>query len=56
MGVIRFIDMLAEQDVLRNEALLLLQHLSRGNPEIQKILAFQGGFDRIFSIIRWVII
>lgn len=44
--------MLEEQEVIRNEAVLLLQHLASGNPEIQKIMAFEGAFDRLFAIVR----
>lgn len=54
LGVVRLINMLDEQEVIRNEALLLLQHLASDNGEIQKLLAFDGGFDKLFAIIRWV--
>jgi hypothetical protein len=32
--------------------LLLLTELTRGNQEIQKIVAFEGGFDRLLEIMR----
>jgi len=52
LGVIRLMDLLNEQEVLRNEALLILQHLASTNAEIQKIIVFEGAFDRLFNIIR----
>ena len=44
--------LLAEQEVLQNEALLLLQRLAAGHAEVQKIAAFEGAFDRLFGIVR----
>ncbi|KAH0939838.1 hypothetical protein HID58_007299 [Brassica napus] len=38
--------------VIRNEALLLLTHLTREAEEIQKIVVFEGAFEKIFSIIK----
>ncbi|XLT24312.1 hypothetical protein HN873_055604, partial [Arachis hypogaea] len=38
--------------VIRNEALLLLTHLTRAAEEIQKIVVFEGVFEKIFRIIR----
>ncbi|GJM95499.1 hypothetical protein PR202_ga12241 [Eleusine coracana subsp. coracana] len=38
--------------VIRNEALLLLTYLTRDAEEIQKIVVFEGVFEKIFSIIR----
>jgi hypothetical protein len=52
LGVVRLMDLLNEQEVLRNEALLILQHLAASNQEIQKIAAFEGAFDRLFAIMR----
>jgi len=52
MGVIRLMDMMAEREVIRNEALLLLVALTRANEEVQKIAAFEGAFDRLFNIVR----
>eukprot|EP00258_Populus_trichocarpa_P021446 XP_024437465.1 golgin candidate 6 isoform X2 [Populus trichocarpa] len=45
-------DMLMDREVIRNEALLLLTHLTREAEEIQKILVFEGAFEKIFSIIK----
>ncbi|KAK9814747.1 hypothetical protein WJX72_010794 [[Myrmecia] bisecta] len=52
MGVVRLMDMMAEREVIRNEALLLLIGLTRANADIQKIAAFEGAFDRLLNIIR----
>ncbi|CAL5429898.1 unnamed protein product [Camellia sinensis] len=38
--------------VIRNEALLLLTYLTHEAKEIQKILVFEGAFEKIFSIIK----
>ena len=54
MGVVRLMDLLMEREVVRNEALLLLIGLSRASVDIQKIAAFEGAFDRLLTIIRWL--
>jgi hypothetical protein len=46
----RLMDCLADREVIRNEALLLLAALSTANGELQKIAAFEGAFDRVFTI------
>ncbi|KAI4350630.1 hypothetical protein L6164_005069 [Bauhinia variegata] len=51
-GITRLMDMLMDREVIRNEALLLLTHLTREAEEIQKIVVFEGAFEKIFSIIR----
>ncbi|KAL5079963.1 hypothetical protein RYX36_008384 [Vicia faba] len=51
-GITRLMDMLMDREVIRNEALLLLTHLTREAEEIQKIIVFEGAYDKIFSIIR----
>ncbi|KAL3643675.1 hypothetical protein CASFOL_014490 [Castilleja foliolosa] len=51
-GITRLMDMLMDREVIRNEALLLLTYLTREAEEIQKILAFEGAFEKIFSIIK----
>jgi hypothetical protein len=55
MGVVRLMDMMAEREVVRNEALLLMIVLTHANAEVQKIAAFEGAFERLFSIIRSVV-
>lgn len=37
-------------EIIRNEALLLLPQLLRDNPDIQKITAFEGAFERLLDI------
>ncbi|KAK9053123.1 hypothetical protein SSX86_029753 [Deinandra increscens subsp. villosa] len=51
-GVTQLVDMLMDREVIRNEALLLLTYLTREAEEIQKILVFEGAFEKIFSIIK----
>lgn len=54
MGVVRLMDMLGDKDALRNEALLLFMGLSRSNATIQQIAAFEGAFERLLNIIKYV--
>ncbi|XP_023816168.1 general vesicular transport factor p115 isoform X1 [Oryzias latipes] len=52
MGVSRLMDLLADsREVIRNDGLLLLQQLTRGNAAIQKIVAFENAFERLLDII-----
>ncbi|KAL2320175.1 hypothetical protein Fmac_029144 [Flemingia macrophylla] len=51
-GITRLMDMLMDREVIRNEALVLLTHLTREAEEIQKIVVFEGAFEKIFSIIK----
>ncbi|GJP49102.1 hypothetical protein CLOM_g8362 [Closterium sp. NIES-68] len=53
-GVGRLMDMMAlnEREVIRNEALVLMINLTRSAEEIQKIVVFEGAFERAFNIIR----
>lgn len=39
-------------EVLRNEALLLFAVLIPGAPELAKLLAFEGGLERLISIAK----
>lgn len=52
MGVVCILDLLAEQNAVRNEALNLLQLLSSGHAEIQKICAFEGCFVHLLEILE----
>lgn len=53
MAVSRLMDLLMDtREVIRNDALLLLIELIKGNANIQKIVAFENAFDRIFDVIR----
>ncbi len=54
MGVVRLMDMVGGREVVRNEALLLMIVLTHSNADIQKIAAFEGAFERLFTIIRRV--
>ncbi|KAL6842138.1 hypothetical protein ACP4OV_028117 [Aristida adscensionis] len=51
-GITVLMDMLMDREVIRNEALLLLTYLTRDAEEIQKIVVFEGAFEKLFSIIR----
>ncbi|XP_049802866.1 general vesicular transport factor p115 [Schistocerca nitens] len=52
MGVSRLMDLLGDsREVIRNDALLLLIQLTKGNANIQKIVAFENAFDRLFDVI-----
>uniref|UniRef100_A0A6B2EB74 General vesicular transport factor p115 n=1 Tax=Phlebotomus kandelakii TaxID=1109342 RepID=A0A6B2EB74_9DIPT len=53
MGVSKLMDLLSDsREVVRNDALLLLIQLTKGNANIQKIVAFENAFDRLFDVIR----
>ncbi|KAF5291451.1 hypothetical protein FQR65_LT01762 [Abscondita terminalis] len=58
MGVSKLMDILADsREVIRNDTLLLLIQLTKGNANIQKIVAFENAFDRLFDVIKeegWV--
>ncbi|XP_044758841.1 general vesicular transport factor p115 [Coccinella septempunctata] len=52
MGVSKLMDLLGEsREVIRNDALLLLINLTKNNANIQKIVAFENAFDRLFEVI-----
>ncbi|RYR09076.1 hypothetical protein Ahy_B05g077138 [Arachis hypogaea] len=51
-GITRLMDMFMDREVIRNEALLLLTHLTHEVGDIQKIVIFKGAFEKILSIIR----
>lgn len=44
--------LLESREVIRNDALLLLIQLTKSNANIQKIVAFENAFDRLFDVIR----
>ncbi|KAG5863575.1 hypothetical protein JTB14_030078 [Gonioctena quinquepunctata] len=53
MGVSKLMDLLLEnREVIRNDALLLLINLTKSNANIQKIVAFENAFDRLFDVIK----
>lgn len=50
-GVTRMVELLSDHaEVVRNEALLLLEALTDSNPAIQKIVAFNGAFEKLLNI------
>ncbi|KAJ0952310.1 putative vesicle tethering protein Uso1/P115-like, head [Helianthus annuus] len=51
-GITRLVDMLMDREVWTCQLLLLLTYLTREAEEIQKILVFEGAFEKIFSIIK----
>lgn len=50
-GLSRLVDLVAGPDVVRCEAVLLLSALCRGREEVQKLLAFEGAFERLLAIV-----
>lgn len=53
MGVSKLMDLLIEsREVIRNDALLLLIQLTKSNANIQKIVAFENAFDKLFEVIK----
>ncbi|KAK7977705.1 hypothetical protein PG996_003757 [Apiospora saccharicola] len=52
LGISRLVAVLDERrEAVRNEAISLLTYLTPANPEIQKLVAFENAFERIFAII-----
>ncbi|XP_069781626.1 general vesicular transport factor p115 isoform X2 [Narcine bancroftii] len=52
MAVSKMMDLLADtREVIRNDGLLLLQQITKGNAAIQKIVAFDNAFERLLDII-----
>ena len=53
MGISRMMDLLVDsREVIRNDAILLLDELTKSNKQIQKIVAFENAFDRLLAIIH----
>ncbi|RPD57929.1 hypothetical protein L226DRAFT_538879 [Lentinus tigrinus ALCF2SS1-7] len=52
VGVTSLIALLEDKrDIIRNEAIFTMQSLISQSPEIQKIMAFEGAFEKLFTII-----
>ncbi|BGP21760.1 transporter [Rhodotorula toruloides] len=52
-GIGRLVEMLDDaREIIRNESLLLIIALTTQNADIQKLLAFEGAFDKLFGIVR----
>lgn len=53
MAFSKLMDLLNDtREVIRNEAIVFLKCLVKGNLNIQKIMAFENGFERLFEIIQ----
>lgn len=53
LGVSHLMDVLLDtREVLRNDTLLLLFQLTKGNANLQKIVAFENCFDKLVDIIQ----
>ena len=53
MGVSRLMDIMVDtREVLRNDAMLLLIQLTKGNANLQKIVAFENAFDKLVDIVQ----
>ncbi|XP_071524223.1 general vesicular transport factor p115 isoform X3 [Panulirus ornatus] len=52
-GVSKLMDLLSDsREVIRNDTLLLLTQLTKSNTNLQKIVAFENGYDHIFEVIQ----
>ena len=52
MGVSKLVDLLSDsREIIRNDGLLLLIQLTKGNASIQKIVAFENAFERLLDIV-----
>lgn len=52
-AVTKLMDLLGDsQDVIRNEALLLMIGLTHSSPDIKRFAAYEGAFENQISIIR----
>ena len=53
LGISRLVAVLDDRrDAVRNESLSLLTYLTPNSVELQKLVAFENAFDRIFNIIK----
>uniref|UniRef100_A0A2L2YBC6 Putative er-golgi vesicle-tethering protein n=1 Tax=Parasteatoda tepidariorum TaxID=114398 RepID=A0A2L2YBC6_PARTP len=51
-GISRLMDLLSDpREIIRNDTLILLEYLTKSNANIQKIVAFENGFDKLLRII-----
>ncbi|XP_076056699.1 general vesicular transport factor p115 isoform X2 [Oratosquilla oratoria] len=52
-GVSKLMDQLSDsREVIRNDTLLLLIQLTKGNTNLQKIIAFENAYDHLFEIVK----
>jgi hypothetical protein len=53
LGISRLVAVLDDKrEAIRNEAISLLTYLTSSSPDIQKLVAFENAFERIFSLIN----
>lgn len=53
MASSKVMDLLSDsREIIRNDALILLTHMAKGNINVQKIIAFENGFERLFEVIQ----
>ncbi|KAK9467777.1 p115 like vesicle tethering protein [Lipomyces arxii] len=53
LGISRLVSTLDDhREAIQSEAVLLLLHLVDGHPDIQKLVAFENTFDRVFMIVE----
>lgn len=53
LGISRLVAVLDDtREAIRNEGLSLLTYLTPHSPELQKLVAFENAFDKIFTIIK----
>lgn len=53
LGISRLVAVLDDKrEVVRNEAISLLTYLTPNSSELQKLVAFENAFDRLFNIIK----
>ena len=53
LGISRLVAVLDDRrDAIRNEGLSLLTYLTPNSSELQKVVAYENAFDRIFNIIK----
>jgi hypothetical protein len=53
LGISRLVGILDDRrDAIRNEAITLLTYLTPTSLEIQKLVAFENAFDRVFNIVQ----
>lgn len=53
MAFSKLMDLLNDtREIIRNESIVFLKYLVKGNLNIQKIMAFENGFERLFEVIE----
>lgn len=53
MAFSKLMDLLNDtREIIRNESIVFLKYLVKGNLNIQKIMAFENGFERLFEVMH----